>query len=729
MRNWFRNLLRFGTAPVARQLPSRCLALESLEDRSLLSAGYLQTNLVSDTPGMAAVTDNNLVNPWGLSYAPTGEWWVSDNVSGTSTLYLASGTPESLVVTIPPAPGSTPGSPTGTVFNSAGSGFSITEGGKTGNVAFFFDSTDGTISAWAPSVNGTQAFTLYQNVPQGGPAPGPIYTGLALDMDSIGRNLLYAANNLNGTIDVYQSAGPGAGITPTTVPGGFADPNIPKSYTPFNIQNIGGLLYVTYEELNAQKTSDIAGVGLGLVDVFNSDGVLQQRLISHGVLNEPWGVAVAPANFGAFSNDLLIGNDGDGLIHAFNPHTGQFVGTMTDGQGKPIVINELWALKFGNGGQAGPTNELFFTAGIPNGDTEHGLFGTLQANPPVPTGAGLNGALLSHLSSPAPQSFSTVPANGDVNPYGVAFVPNSAVGGKLVAGGILVSNFNNAATAQNPSGQQGLGTTIVEIGPNGQSSVFYSSPTTAAGLSTALAVLNNGFVIVGNLPTTDGTSNTVGQGSLQILDKNGNLVKTLSDANKLDGPWDMAIGFQTASVAELFVSNVLSGTVTRVILSFNKSGVADTLTQIASGYTHTADPNALEIGPTGLAYSAATDTLYVASTGDNEVFGIVHASTTTDKGKGKVIYQDTTHLHGPLGLVIAPNGDLIVANGDAENTNASQLNELVEFTPAGHFVTQFQLDSGAGGADFGIAVSTANGETRFAAVDDSTNTLDVWTFG
>src|ERR1700678_3523190 len=130
MRNWFRNLLRFSTAPVARRRPTRRLELESLEDRSVPSAGYLQTNLVSDTPGMAAVTDSNLVNPWGLSYAPTGEWWVSNNVTGTSTLYLASGTPESLVVTIPPAPGSTPGSPTGTVFNSAGSGFSITEGGK-----------------------------------------------------------------------------------------------------------------------------------------------------------------------------------------------------------------------------------------------------------------------------------------------------------------------------------------------------------------------------------------------------------------------------------------------------------------------------------------------------------------------------------------------------------------------------------------------------------------------
>jgi DNA-binding beta-propeller fold protein YncE len=176
------------------------------------------------------------------------------------------------------------------------------------------------------------------------------------------------------------------------------------------------------------------------------------------------------------------------------------------------------------------------------------------------------------------------------------------------------------------------------------------------------------------------------------------------------------------------VSNVLTGTVTRVMLTFKKSGVTDTLTQIASGYTHTPDPNALEIGPTGLAYNAATDTLYVASTGDNEVFAIPHASTTTDKGTGKVIDQDTTHLHGPLGLVIAPNGDLIVANGDAVNADPNQLNELVEFTPTGQFVTQFQLDtSSGGGAAFGIALATVNGEVRFAAVDDATNTVDVWT--
>jgi DNA-binding beta-propeller fold protein YncE len=326
---------------------------------------------------------------------------------------------------------------------------------------------------------------------------------------------------------------------------------------------------------------------------------------------------------------------------------------------------------------------------------------------------------LGQLPASAERIVSTVPLNGDVNPYGVAFVPKGfREGGPLAPGDILVSNFNNN---QN---QQGTGTTIVKITPGGHVSVFFQGPQ-GLGLTTALAVLRSGYILVGNLPTTDGTSATVQQGSLLVLDRFGKLVITLANASLLDGPWDMTVD-DLGLAAHVFVSNVLSGTVTRLDV-FMGDGLfyVYNATQIASGYTHRTDPNALVIGPTGLAYDPGADLLYVASTGDNEIFAISSASLATkDAKQGKLVYSDNTNLHGPLGLVLAPNGDLITANGDAINPGGTQ-NALVEFTPKGQFVAQFQVDSGAAGGAFGLAFSTS-GDLRFAAVDDDQNTLDIW---
>jgi hypothetical protein len=247
------------------------------------------------------------------------------------------------------------------------------------------------------------------------------------------------------------------------------------------------------------------------------------------------------------------------------------------------------------------------------------------------------------------------------------------------------------------------------------------------GLTTALGVLKSGFVIVGNVPAPGGVAQ---QGSLLIVDSSGHMVGEIADATFLNGPWDLTINDQ-GQKAQLFVSNVLSGTVTRVDLAIPKGGVprVKSETQIASGYATRTDPNALVVGPTGLAFDARRDVLYVASTGDNKIYAIGNAlETHKDHGKGKLVVQDDVHLHGPLGLVIAPNGDLIAANGDAQNTDANNPNFLVEYTPKGQFVGQFQLDPGGPGGAFGIALSTANGELRFAAVDDNTNTLHIWTF-
>jgi sugar lactone lactonase YvrE len=330
--------------------------------------------------------------------------------------------------------------------------------------------------------------------------------------------------------------------------------------------------------------------------------------------------------------------------------------------------------------------------------------------------------ILSHLSSSKPISASTVPGNGDVNPYGAAFVPQGfPSGGALNPGDLLVSNFNNS------SGLQGTGTTIVRVTPQGKTSTFFQGQA-GLGLTTALGVLKNGFVIVGNLPTTDGTPATAQQGSLLILDKKGHLVETLTDPNLLDGPWDLTIN-DMGSFAQVFVSNALSGTVTRIdMLVPRDTGMPEVLaeTQIASGFAHTTDPNALLLGPTGLAFDRNSDTLYVASTADNAIYAISNAQfRLNDAGTGTVAYQDATHLHGPLGLVLAPNGDLIVSNGDAVNPDANHSSELVEFTPQGKFVSQFQVDPAAGGA-FGIALSNVNGQIRFAAVDDITNTVKIW---
>jgi sugar lactone lactonase YvrE len=244
-------------------------------------------------------------------------------------------------------------------------------------------------------------------------------------------------------------------------------------------------------------------------------------------------------------------------------------------------------------------------------------------------------------------------------------------------------------------------------------------------------VLKSGFVLVGSLPTDYSTTPpTVNQGSLMILDSSGKVVETLSDNQLLDGPWFLAVN-DMGKTAQVFVSNVLSGTVTRIDLRIPPGGkpVVESLTQIASGYAHRPDPNALVVGPAGLAFDAAHDVLYVASTGDNAIYAIRNAAVTHhDHGMGRLVVKDDAHLHGPLGLVLAPNGDLIVSNGDAQNPDPNQPNELDEFTTRGKFVGQFQLDKGAPGAAFGIAVSTVNGQLRFAAADDNTNSLDVWTF-
>lgn len=311
---------------------------------------------------------------------------------------------------------------------------------------------------------------------------------------------------------------------------------------------------------------------------------------------------------------------------------------------------------------------------------------------------------------------STVPPSGELNPYGVAFVPSEfPAGGAVAPGDVLVSNFNNSDNTQ------GTGTTIVSISPTGQQSVFATSA--PFGLDTALGVLSAGFVVVGNLPVSSGV---IGTGSLQIFDRNGNRVAVLTDP-LLDSPWDLTINDQ-GSQAQIFVSNVVSATVTRfdVSLSATQVTVKDKV-PIGSGYTWVPSSAVVAIGPTGLAYDRRRDVLYVASTNDNTIFAISQAgSRTSSGGQGTVVFTDAQYLHGPLGLALEPNGNLITANGDAVNASGTP-NDLVEFTPEGFLIATYQLDGGAPGGAFGVALTASGNTVQFAAVDDDLNTVTIWT--
>lgn len=316
---------------------------------------YVQHNLVADLPG-ADHTETSLKNAWGIERGPTSPWWVNANGTGLSFLFDAAGNEIPLVVTVPPATGSTP---TGIVFNGGGD-FEVAMGQP---ARFIFATEDGTISGWNPA-DGTLAVLKVTT-------PNAVYKGITLGSMN-GANFIYAANFRTGAVDVFD-----AKYQPVTLANGaFHDHRVPAGYAPFNVQNINGNIVVTFAQQDAAMHDDVPGPGNGFVDIFKPDGTLMRRLDHVRALNSPWGIAWTPRNFGELSNKLLIGNFGSGQIAAFDAGSGEFEGLMRGAKGKPIVIDGLWGLKFGNGSVAGPTNVLFFAAG-PNGESD-GLFGTLM---------------------------------------------------------------------------------------------------------------------------------------------------------------------------------------------------------------------------------------------------------------------------------------------------------------------------------------------------------------
>jgi uncharacterized protein (TIGR03118 family) len=338
---------------------------------------YDQTDLVSDLPGAVQPADPNLLNAWGIAFLPTSPFWVNANGNGTSNLYdgagvIFSGLPR---VIIPP-PTSTPtdtATPTGIVANPN----NVFVGGTdfTGD-AFIFDSEDGIISGWQPADGGTAAIQA-DNSHADDPTKDAVYKGLAIANTADGKPHIYATNFRQGTIDVFDASDHQVSLS-----GNFQDGRIPNWYAPFNIAPIKGKLYVTYALQDAEKHDDVAGQGHGFIDVFTTDGVLVRRFVSGGVLNSPWGLALAPKEFGLFSGKLLVGNFGDGHVWAFDPKLGLApIGQLWARKGmtiKPLVIDGLWSLTDGTGALNATKNAIYFSAG-PNGEAD-GLFGTLTAS-------------------------------------------------------------------------------------------------------------------------------------------------------------------------------------------------------------------------------------------------------------------------------------------------------------------------------------------------------------
>ncbi|HEY6970115.1 MAG TPA: TIGR03118 family protein [Candidatus Angelobacter sp.] len=346
---------------VERKAPAAVLML-AVAISALLSsnawAQYTRTDLVSNQAGVASFTDPDLINGWGLTRSSGSPFWVSDNVTGKSTLYNGAGVKRSLVVTIPPASGNGAGTPTGTVFNitigSATPAFAVSKNGATAPAFFLFDTLDGTISGWNPTVDPTNAVIAAVT-------SGATYTGLAIASTESGDFLYAADNGPRSRVDIFDSN--------FKLVNSFTDPAITGGFAPYGIQNIHGNIWVTF---GGNKSST------GFVDKFDTAGNLLMRIPSNAPFHSPWGLAMAPANFGSFSGALLVANNiPKGRIVALDPTTGAFLGVLRDTSGQAIEIDQIWAIQFGNGGQAGLPNQLFFTAG-PN-NYANGLFGMITA--------------------------------------------------------------------------------------------------------------------------------------------------------------------------------------------------------------------------------------------------------------------------------------------------------------------------------------------------------------
>lgn len=428
---------------------------------------YLVHNLVADQPGIADFTDPNLVNPWGIYTSSGSPFWVSDAGTGLSTVYSSSG---AVSATKPSVPGanSANGVVTGGVNNSTG-GFLVQ--GKV--PSFMFVTADGTISSWASAVNAGAALIQVNNS-----AKGAVYYGMAISATAASAApMIYAANFHTGGIDVYDT-----NYAAVTLPGTpFVDSAVPAGYGPFNIWNLGGKLYVMWAKQDANKAGWVNGAGLGAVSIFDLNGNLLQHLATGGPLNAPWGVAIAPATFGAFAGDVLVGNFGDGAINAFDPKTGNALGALADQNGNAIAIPGLWALIQGNGGNGGDANAIYFSAGYAS--QKHGVLGSIQAAPVITSNSVANAA----------DTASAIASNTFISIYGANLSP--------ITRSWTATDFSGTAL---PKSLSGVSVTV----NNKPAYVSYISPKQIDVLSPVDTTTGPVNVVVTNNGLVSGTAST-----------------------------------------------------------------------------------------------------------------------------------------------------------------------------------------------------------------------------
>ena len=425
-----------------RILTLSLIAIASLTTLRAMAAGsnsYTQTNLVSDTPGMAKVTDPNLINPWGVAFIPGNPFWIADNNSGLSTLYDRHGAIQSAPFTIPPPAGSSNlATPTGIVANTNG-GFNVN--GQSS--VFIFDTEDGTISGW--NTVGSAAILAVDNSKS-----GAVYKGLAMITNGSGAFLL-ATNFRSASVEVYD-----INFHRATLTGGFTDPTIPTGFAPFGIHVINNQVIVTYAQQDQAMHDPVHAVGAGYVSLFALDGTFVRRIASQGTLNAPWGVTMAPTAFASLGGDLLVGNFGDGIINAFDFNAGTLVDQMKDANGAPITNASLWDMVFDSTGQTGDSGTMYITAGLAN--EQHGLFAAITANaaPPPPTADFSIGATPMALTIAAGQTATFTVTAGGMNGF------NSSVSFSCSGEPAGTSCKFNPATVTPQSG--GSATTTVTIG-------------------------------------------------------------------------------------------------------------------------------------------------------------------------------------------------------------------------------------------------------------------------
>jgi uncharacterized protein (TIGR03118 family) len=357
------------------------------------ASAFAFTNLAADTSSNGALNvDPNLKNPWGVVFGPNTPVWVANNHMQNSTLYDGTGTPQQLKVSMPATFG-----PTGIVFNGSATDFMVTAAAKTGSAKFIFSGEGGMIGGWSPTVDGTNIVTTYPAA--GGNSGGAIYKGLAIAKNGT-ASFLYATDFHNNKIDVFDTSF----AKQTLGAGAFTDPKLPAGYAPYGIQTIlngtngAPQIYVSYAKQDADAEDNVSGAGLGMVDIYDVNGTLIKELIMPGgALNGPWGMALAPSDFGTLSNTLLVGNFGDGVINGYDPASGTFMGAVTDSSGHPVAMPGLWGIAFGNDAFNQPHNALFIAAGT--NDEANGVYGRIDLGASPPT---LGAAPVVTLTAPAP---------------------------------------------------------------------------------------------------------------------------------------------------------------------------------------------------------------------------------------------------------------------------------------------------------------------------------------